>query len=239
MLTEKPLSSSASASRAAVCETCGGLGQVRYDVQIGDPRFGKLFPCPSCRVDAMVQSAGLTLAERSTTLADIETRNRPGAAAMLRAAREWIASGRVGTLTVHGGFGNGKSTLLRAIVNDCIAHDVEARYVSMIEVLAYAKEAFGSTEAGDSDFSRLNKLARTQVLVIDELDKARQTEYAVQLQNHLFEVRYRERDRLGTVVAWNGGFEDFDLPWVRSRLSEGVVVHNADAGMRPLLGEKS
>lgn len=222
-----------------MCEMCGGQEYVRYDVPISDPRFGKTFPCPKCRADAMVQQAGLSQAERAVTFADIETRNRPGAAAMMRAAREWISHGRTGSLTVHGGFGNGKSTLLRAIVNDCLAHQVEARYVSMIEVMAYAKEAFSSTEAGDSDFGRLARLARVQVLVIDELDKARLTEYAREIQTHLFEVRYRERDRLGTVVAWNGSFEDFELPWVRSRLSEGVVVHNGDADMRPLLGEKA
>ncbi len=223
------------------CPECGGARQVRYEVPFGDPRFGKLFPCPACNSDALTVSAGLNDDERDIRLDQIETQGRPGAAAMLGAARSWIAGGRVGWLSVHGGYGCGKSTFIKAIVNECLAHHVEARYVSMIQVMAYAKEAFssGSSEPGDSDFSRIAKLARVQVLVIDEVDKARQTEYAREIQTHLFETRYREIGRLGTVLAWNGDFMALDLPWVRSRCSEGFVVHNQDADMRPLLGEQA
>jgi DNA replication protein DnaC len=36
-------------TRAALpsCDTCGGIGVVKYDVPIHDNRFGKLFPCPA------------------------------------------------------------------------------------------------------------------------------------------------------------------------------------------------
>lgn len=35
------------------CEECEGLGYVRYDVPVGDPRFGKLFPCPNPNCTAL------------------------------------------------------------------------------------------------------------------------------------------------------------------------------------------
>lgn len=155
---------------------------------------------------------------------------------MVRATLDWIAAGRTGFLTLHGGFGNGKSTVLRAIVNDCIEHHVDVRYITMTEVMVYAREAFDSEQRGDSDYGRIARLAATQVLVIDELDKARITEYAREVQTHLFDVRYRNSHLLGTVVAWNGSFEALDLPWVQSRLSQFPVVFNNDSDMRPLLG---
>lgn len=32
---------------AAQCETCQGMGMVTYNVPLGHPRFGKVFPCPA------------------------------------------------------------------------------------------------------------------------------------------------------------------------------------------------
>lgn len=184
----------------------------------------------------MIAASGLNPLERKIAFADIETNGRPGAAKMMGAARAFIAEDRRGFLTVHGGFGNGKSTILKAIVNDCITAGVEARYVTMTEVMVYAREAFDSQQQGDSDYGRIARLAKTQVLVIDEVDKARVTDYAREVQTHLFDVRYRNAHQLGTVVAWNGRFDAIDLPWVRSRLSEYPVVENSDADMRPLIG---
>jgi DNA replication protein DnaC len=155
---------------------------------------------------------------------------------MMSAALAWRTGGRRGFLTIHGGFGNGKSTLLKAIVNDCIIAGVEARYITMTEVMVYAREAFNSEQQGDSDYGRISRLAKVEVLVIDEVDKARVTDYAREVQTHLFDARYRNAHQLGTVVAWNGRFDAIDLPWVRSRLSEYPVVENWDADMRPLIG---
>jgi len=184
----------------------------------------------------VTRGAGLNPQERSIVFADIETQARPGAAMMLNAARAFVSGGRRGFLTVHGGFGNGKSMLLKAIVNDCLAAGVEARYITMTEVMVYAREAFESRLAGDSDYGRIAQLAKTTVLAIDEVDKARVTDYAREVQTHLFDARYRNHAALGTVVAWNGDFDAIDLPWVQSRLSEFPVVTNFDKDMRPLLG---
>lgn len=155
---------------------------------------------------------------------------------MLDAARKFASAGRTGFLTIHGDYGNGKSTLLKAIVNDCIAQNVDALYITMTQVMVYAREAFESQQRGDTDYGRIEELAARRVLVIDEMDKARVTDYAREVQTHLFDVRYRQSHLLGTVVAWNGSFGQIDLPWVRSRLSEFPVVENKDADLRPVIG---
>lgn len=200
------------------------------------PMFGKLFPCAACNKDAVAGSTGLNPVEREIRFADIVTDGRPGAAKMLKAARQFVQDGCTGFLTIHGGYGNAKTTLLKAIVNECVSKGLSARYITMTEVMAYAREAFESQKQGDTDYGRITDLAKVHVLVIDEVDKARVTEYAREVQVHLFDARYRKSHAVGTVVAWNGDFDNIDLPSVLSRLSQFVVVKNDDPDMRPLLG---
>jgi chromosomal replication initiation ATPase DnaA len=198
--------------------------------------FGKVIPCKTCNRDEYAARAGLSEAERRITFADIETDGRPGAHSMMSAMNEFVQRGRVGFLTVHGSYGNGKSTLLKALVNDCLKNDVDVRYITMTEVMSYAREAFDNEKQGDSDYGRISRLAQVRVLVIDEVDKARVSDYSREVQNYLFDKRYREAGKFGTVLAWNGKFDAVDLPAIRSRLSEFTVVANWDKDMRPLLG---
>lgn len=154
---------------------------------------------------------------------------------MLDAARRFAAS-PFGMLAICGGVGNGKTHTLKAIVNACLSAGIEARYITMAELMAYAREAFQSVAPGDTDYGRISEIARLPVVCIDELDKARFTEYAQEIQTHFFDVRYRGADRLGTVAAWNGRPEAFPLPWVVSRFSEYRIVINNDSDIRPLIG---
>lgn len=213
----------------------GYIRRAPEDAEIGHPDFGRLMPCPRCNRQTIWRLAGLREHEVRIRLEDIETRGRPGTKRMVEAARVFLAA-PCGFLAVHGGYGNGKSTLLKAIVNECLERGVEARYITMAEVMAYAREAFESEIAGDTDYGRIEQLARQRVLVIDEVDKARPTDYTREVQTHLFDLRYRLAEVLGTVVAWNGSFEAVEMPWLRSRLSEFVVVENWDTDMRPLIG---
>jgi len=154
---------------------------------------------------------------------------------MVSACRRFMKS-KTGMLSIYGGYGNGKSTALRSIVNQCLSEGIEARYMTMYEVMAYAREAFESRQAGDTDAGRITRLAGTRVLCLDELDKGRMSDYAIEIQTHLFEVRYRRADVLGTVVAWNGALDTLKMPWVVSRVSEFEVVNNTDADLRPVIG---
>lgn len=236
--TAQQQKSSGNVSKAPRCADCGDAKFYRYDVPIDHPMFGKAFPCPSCNGDAVTIRSGLNEMERKVRMQDVITEGRPGTEKMVRVATEWIANGCKGFLTIHGEVGNGKSTVLKSIVNDCVERGMDVRYVTMTDVMAYAREAFSSEMKGDSDLGRIRQLANTQVLVIDEMDKARLSDYAREIQTHLFDARYRNAHALGTVVTWNGGFDAIDLPWVLSRLSQYPVVENNDKDMRPLLGGK-
>jgi hypothetical protein len=214
------------------CKTCNDTHYLRYNVPFGSPMFGKLMPCPDCNKDTLDKMSGLLENERKLRLSILTTKNRPGTQDMVTAAQSFIAAPR-GFLSIHGGFGNGKSTALISIVNECISRGIEARYMSVIELMGWVKAGINSGEKGDSDFSRIEELAGTPVVCLDELDKINNTPYVAQMQTHFFERRYRNADTLGTVVAWNGDWGAITLPWVASRLSMYPVVENTDADMRP------
>ncbi len=197
--------------------------------------FGRIYPCQACNHDNVVRASGLNPRECDLTLDSLSVPNGGGTARMVSAAKRFVKA-KTGMLSIFGNYGNGKSTVLKAIVNECTRLGIEAKYMTMYDVMAYAKEAFESKQAGDSDAGRITRLAQTMVLCIDELDKARLTDYAVEVQTHFFDARYRNADTLGTVVAWNGNLQTVSLPWVMSRLSEFEMVENLDADMRPLLG---
>ena len=208
---------------------------VRYDVPFGHHLFGRLNPCPKCNQDGINQRAGLYPNERGLKLADIETAGRPGAAAMVAAGHKLLAD-KSGMLAVHGGYGNGKSTFMKAMTSEFIRIGIEARYTTLAALMQYAREAFDSLKAGDSDTGRIAEWARLPVVMVDECDKVRTTEYAREIQTLFFDERYRRANELVTVAAWNGNVDAIGLPWVVSRFQENRVIANLDADMRPLLG---
>jgi len=218
-----------------VCEYCGGQKYYRYDVDIDHVYFGRNFPCPKCNQIEIDYQSGLNTKERTITMGMINTTNRPHTLKMVRAAMNFIESPK-GFLSFHGGNGTGKTLAAMAIVNALIGKGIEARYLTASELLAIMRETF-NTETAETDYSRIHKFAKIPVLVIDEMDKLRDTPYSREIQQELINLRYREADILGTVLAWNGELNDLPWPAVVSRISEFVVIKNADSDMRKLLGD--
>lgn len=223
-----------SGKSAPVCSTCNNQRYLRFDVEIGDPRYGKVMPCPDCNKATVDRLSGLNAQERAIRLEDIVTKDRPDTVKMVQAARDFLREPH-GFLSIHGNYGNGKTTVIMGIVNALIERGIEARYITAAQLLAYCREAFND-DTKKSDYERLHELAAVPVLCIDELDKLRSTEYAREIQQELLNTRYREAAKVGTVLAWNGELEALDMPAIRSRAQEFTVIRNMDKDLRPLLG---
>lgn len=222
---------------SVVCPECHGQRWFSYsNLEIGHPFYGRLFPCPACNMQAMDSACGLKDHERLVTLHQIAAANRPGTMRMKAAAQKFIDA-PYGFLSIHGNYGNGKTTALMAIVNAVIEKGIEARYLTAADLLAYMRETF-NTESKVSDYDRLHELAKIPVLCIDEMDKLRDTQYSREIQQELINLRYRDARILGTVLAWNGGLNDLPFPAIVSRAQEFTIVFNTDTDLRPLLGGK-
>lgn len=179
--------------------------------------------------------SGLKDHERTITLKGLDISNhRPGTFKMVGAALIFIQHPH-GFLSIHGNYGNGKTTTLMAIVNAVIETGTEARYLTAADLLAYMRATFNA-ETKETDYDRLHSLAKVPVLCIDEMDKLRDTPYSREIQQELINLRYRDAGILGTVLAWNGGINDLPFPAIVSRAQEFTVVYNTDKDLRPLLG---
>jgi DNA replication protein DnaC len=225
---------------APVCEVCGGVGFVRLDVPVSDPRFGKLMRCPcKAQEDALrlQRLSGLTDVERKLTLASIGTAGRPATAAMVQACADFLLS-PFGSLTIHGTSGNAKTVALQACVNALVSVGVEAVYITAFDLIGYIRDAFNEKKEvkSESAYDRMVRFGTVSFLAIDELDKVKQTDWIIEQITDLIDRRYRlgQDGKAGTMIAMNG--DPRDLPtWIYSRLSQGVIVENNDSDLRPHL----
>lgn len=226
-----------------MCPICFDAGFYRLDVPVGDPRFGKIFRC-ECKAtedaERLQRLSGLTSQERRARLEDIDTEGRPGTASMVRACREFMLA-PLAFLTLWGNTGNAKTTALQAMVNTFIDARVEAVYITAFDLLAYIKAAFNKNPGdpfNDDAYSRLMRFSSVRVLAIDEFDKLRMTEWALEQITDLIDRRYRlgMDDNASTIIAMNSNPRDLS-PWIASRLTQYPIIHNADGDMRPLIGD--
>lgn len=221
----------------AGCPECHGARWFSYsNLELGHPFYGRLFPCPVCNKQAIDTACGLKDHERQITFDKINTHGREDTWKAVSAAKAFVRAPR-GFLSIYGEFGNGKTTIMMAIVNAVIEQGIEARYLTASDLLAYLRETFNS-ETKESDYDRLHELAKIPVLCIDEMDKLRDTAYSRELQQELINLRYRDAGILGTVLAWNGGLNDLPFPAIVSRAQEFTVIQNRDRDLRPLIGGK-
>lgn len=217
------------------CPDCHGAGFYVLDVPYWDHRFSRPEPCPTCHDGELARRLGelsqLTGTLRNTRLSGFEV--RAGTEEAHVAIRDY-AHNPAGFLTLWGGFGVGKTHLLASLVNACTASKVGAVYYTLPDLLAVLREAVGDNAYN----ARYMQVVNVRVLAIDEVDKARLTDWAREQVYQLVDARYRNRHAQGTVFAMNTQpqFDDPELGYLYSRMSEGKIIHITAADMRARLG---
>lgn len=119
----------------------------------------------------------------------------------LAAARKAVTEPK-GFLTFWGSWGTGKTYLLAAIVNECRKLGYTAIYTTVADLLDELRETF-DPGVRESYTVRFERLKRSKVLALDELEKWRASDWAEEKFFQLVDERYRHcEDRL-TVFATN------------------------------------
>lgn len=238
------------------CPICKGLGVVRND--ISDPHhamFGKLSPC-ECRseeiAEHMAEVSGMRDHELERRLDDIDPLvpvdrvealktkplidviRRENTAGMIEVARRFVHE-PWGWLTFWGPYGNGKTHVLQAIVNEFrTRYNLVGTYVTFADLLDAVRVGFEDSFATADRTAE--KFRNLPILAIDEVDAARMTEYAQAFRRQLLDNRYRdgiEQNRF-TVFAMNS--DPKSLPGdLYSRMRDGrfVIYRNRDDDARP------
>ena len=228
------------------CPICFGTGRYRLDIDdLQDPRFGKTIAC-ECRTQSNAQhlqdSFGSVLNKR-LRLDDFKVRG-DGSKEMARVGKDFIAK-PVGMVTVYGSKiaeyssssanGNGKSTWAQAVVNECILRGVSALYVTASDLMGYINAGIKDDKFGVE--ARIDKLANIPLLIVDEMTQVRWTEWVEDKLSTLVNRRYARDEELGSVYVMDEDPKRVLHKRIVSRFFEGIVIRNADADMRPSVGE--
>lgn len=114
--------------------------------------------------------------------------------AMIEAARLIIARLGHGFWWFEGGWGNAKSVIGKAIVNECNLNGYgPAIYASLADIASYIKDSYGikTADQGESEATRrLNELIGCPVLVVDEGDKVNETNWLYEFRSRFLDKRY-------------------------------------------------
>lgn len=142
---------------------------------------------------------GLTPHERTVRF-DSLIRNEHNSAAIrtVEECTDW----RRGLITLIGGPGVGKSTLMHCAVNSAREANVPAVYTTVTDLLDYLRQAYSPYAEVTFD-ARWDTLVRCEVLALDELDEFSTTAWAMERFLRLIDERWRSMDRCLTICATN------------------------------------
>ncbi len=221
-----------------LCRICGGesqcegLGLIRYNVPVGDPRFGKLFRCPNNPVEAdterherfrrisnldayadknfynfTVEQPTLKLAERQSLDVALSIATR-------------YAENPEGWLLLEGTYGCGKTHLAAAVGNERLQRGEMVLFITVPDLLDHLRSAYApSAEATyDETFERIRN---APMLILDDLGSESPSQWAREKLFQLLNHRYSHR--LPTIITTNVDLDTLD-PRIRSRLLDSELI---------------
>lgn len=202
------------------------MGVVRYDVPVGDARFGKLYRCPNFPVEADVaRQERLRKIGNLDGLADKtfeafiydslqHTRSEQKSLELAFQSAVAFAQNPEGWLVLEGTYGCGKTHLAAAVANERLRHGDFVLFVTSPDLLDHLRGTYApDSEVGyDETFDRVRN---ADVLVLDDLGVENPSQWA---QEKLFQLlNYRYTQRLPTVITTNQDIDRLDAR-IRSRV---------------------
>lgn len=219
------------------CPVCGGVGYIRFEVPLGHPKFGKLERCPRAQAVAVEKSlqvgeidprAGLTADELRDLSWDLVKKGVNQADRACDITRRAYTTG-YGMVFLYGGFGQGKSLVLKIAVAMALKAGKRAAYANLAGVMDDIRLAYDERENKMTELvRRVDWWTSLDVLAIDELDKAGQTDWARERIFQLLDMRYQRaiRQEALTVIASNHESLDELSGYLKSRVEDNRFVAN-------------
>ena len=219
------------------CPECSGVGYIRFDVPVGHPKFGKVERCPNARASTHKSSlqageidprVGLTADEVRNLTWGLVKKGVNQADAACDVTKRAYMSGH-GMVFMYGGYGQGKSLVLKIAVAAALNEGKRAAYANLAGVLDDIRIAYDERENKMTELvRRMEWWASLDVLAIDELDKVGQTEWARERIFQLLDARYQRavRQEALTVIAANYQSTDELSGYLKSRIEDNRFVAN-------------
>ncbi len=210
---------------------------MRYDVPVGDPRFGRLESCV-CRSADVAEGARQRLFELSRldrlshlTFENFEIRGNKNAKFMTpqdahnlqttRDAAEDFARAPKGWLLLEGGYGCGKTHLAAAIANFAVSMGRPTLFITVPDLLDTLRFSYNDPETTFE--ARFEEVRNADLLVLDDFGTQNATGWA---QEKLFQImNYRYINKLPTVITTNLMLDEIESR-IRSRLQDEEFVRH-------------
>jgi DNA replication protein DnaC len=206
-------------------------------VPVGHPKFGKLERCSRAQILVVKQSlqageidprVGLTPDELRNLSWDLVKKGVNQADQACDVTRRAYMSG-YGTVFMYGGYGQGKSLVLKIAVATALNEGKRAAYANLAGVLDDIRIAYDERENKMTELvRRMEWWASLDILAIDELDKVGQTEWARERIFQLLDARYQRavRQEALTIIAANYHSTDELSGYLKSRIEDNRFVAN-------------
>lgn len=199
---------------------CGGLGMVRYDVQVGDPRWGKMFRCPNFPVERDTdRQSRLRELSNLGALSDKHFEDfitdapayTPAEQQSLRlalnAARQFASDPAGKWLLLEGSYGSGKTHLAAAIGNARLTHGEFVLFVTTPDLLDHLRVSY--TDDADAGYDEtFERIRGCDLLILDDLGVENPSAWAKEKLFQLLNHRYTHR--LSTVITTNVELDRLD-----------------------------
>ncbi len=225
------------------------MGFFRQEVAPDHSGFGKAIPCENewhneDRLAKIEEISGLRGTDLNIRLNDIF--KVPDNAEMLDRSREMVDKPRGKWLYIWGRPGNAKTVALMAMVNEINeAGNGPAMYIKFSRLIDWMRDSFREKKALDGDphanlgyIQRFAKILEIKFLAIDEMDKARDTEFANEFRFDFLDERYRSALRGETATAFASNSDPAILPEaIYDRIRDGrfAIVENKAPSSRPVM----
>lgn len=179
-----------------ICAGCWGAGWARVVLADGSVESSQLVRCTRCnptnnrQLAHYWQFSNLNPARQDAPSLENFVARDPATNEMRQAALRFVASA-TGWLTIWGVWGSGKTHVAEAITRTLLSRGIGCVYLRAPDLFAY----LGAVERYDGDEtnyeSRRRWLSELPVLVVDEVNKEKNSEAVIKLRTMLFDARYR------------------------------------------------
>ena len=135
-----------------------------------------------------------------------------------------------GWLLLYGGYGVGKSGILKSMTAAMCRAGVPARYVNAMDIVLEIQNGFNSNDRDSTALAIINRYTRFQFLAVDEIDRVNTSQWTLSILFKLFDERYNRRTLYATALATNRTPEHLrDDTW-------GYFENRTRDGLRVLVG---
>lgn len=243
------------ASIGGGCQNCGGQGfhhlgfapgssgkdksrATWYDAGKMVTVESRVYPCPVCssqnafeRAEVLWGMSGLEVTEYKFSLDFLKGKGKDAALTDAYALMSQAPTPR-GWATFFGGYGVGKSGILKSLTAAFVKTGVQAHYCRANDMLIQIQDTFGG---GPGQQEKIMAQYRGYTfLAIDEVDRIGESQWSNSTLMLILDDRYNNRNRVATAIATNQHPDKLPdrFAYLSSRMADGLRVLVAGETLR-------